>query len=630
MKKIFISLIISVLVLSITVSATDYYVDINSIGGTCSDSSNPGTLTEPWCTIGKANAEIQPGDTAYIRAGTYTSNSNTIRPDATGTPSNYITYTNYNGEEVTLEDMVNGIVLIDKHYLIIDGLNIRNTGSYWVYCRSTHCSYNIIRNCDFFNITREEFNGMYFGLGNAHHNQIINNTLRSDCWPNDLLKMWQGANYNLVEGNTLLGGAHGGIVLIGRGTENSHNIIRNNYIRNHLHTGLNVYANADENLIERNIIVDSGEVCDDSGCSANTCGSSGDRSLARPWHPGIQLGTSNSIIRNNVLINNGPSIDLHTSAESLSSNNRIYHNTINQNYYGLYSNTQGDMYDNVFKNNVAYNNIVLEIRRAIAGNLSDDYYINNNIFGASSDIYPPGTSSIDIMEQNYPSLWYGNLQVNPLFIDEANRNLTLQNTSPMIDAGAFLTLTTNSGGGTDIPVEDARYFMDGWGLIEGDLIQLEGQSITAHVVSVDYDNNILTVNTPLTWVSNQGISLSYTGSAPDIGAYEYVSGKPPKICSDNTPYGQCSATQPLYCDNGNLINRCSTCECPVSYICQVNESCRASILGDLNNDGVVDISDLIIVANDFGKIQDFDSRADTDNNNVIDIFDIVFVASRFT
>jgi len=53
-------------------------------------------------------------------------------------------------------------------------------------------------------------------------------------------------------------------------------------------------------------------------------------------------------------------------------------------------------------------------------------------------------------------------------------------------------------------------------------------------------------------------------------------------------------------------------------------------LGDLNCDGVVDISDLTIVATNFGLTSGFDIRADTDNNNVIDIFDIVFVASRFT
>jgi hypothetical protein len=52
--------------------------------------------------------------------------------------------------------------------------------------------------------------------------------------------------------------------------------------------------------------------------------------------------------------------------------------------------------------------------------------------------------------------------------------------------------------------------------------------------------------------------------------------------------------------------------------------------GDVNNDGKVDITDLIIVASNLGRISGFDPRADTNTDSIIDIFDVVFVASRFT
>jgi hypothetical protein len=50
---------------------------------------------------------------------------------------------------------------------------------------------------------------------------------------------------------------------------------------------------------------------------------------------------------------------------------------------------------------------------------------------------------------------------------------------------------------------------------------------------------------------------------------------------------------------------------------------------DLDDNGVVDIFDLRIVATNIGK-SPFDSRADTNKDGAVDIFDIVFVASRFT
>jgi hypothetical protein len=61
-----------------------------------------------------------------------------------------------------------------------------------------------------------------------------------------------------------------------------------------------------------------------------------------------------------------------------------------------------------------------------------------------------------------------------------------------------------------------------------------------------------------------------------------------------------------------------------------NNTGGESIPGDLDNDGDVDIDDLIIVTRDFGRTSGYDARADTIINGEIDIYDVVFVASRFT
>ena len=50
-----------------------------------------------------------------------------------------------------------------------------------------------------------------------------------------------------------------------------------------------------------------------------------------------------------------------------------------------------------------------------------------------------------------------------------------------------------------------------------------GTSQRARITHVNYSTNTLTVDKNLTWTQNQGISLAYAGSAPDLGAYEYQS-----------------------------------------------------------------------------------------------------------
>lgn len=48
-------------------------------------------------------------------------------------------------------------------------------------------------------------------------------------------------------------------------------------------------------------------------------------------------------------------------------------------------------------------------------------------------------------------------------------------------------------------------------------------------------------------------------------------------CSDGTLYDSCSVTKPLYCNNGNLINKCSPCGCDSGFSCQANETCMLNI-----------------------------------------------------
>jgi len=53
----------------------------------------------------------------------------------------------------------------------------------------------------------------------------------------------------------------------------------------------------------------------------------------------------------------------------------------------------------------------------------------------------------------------------------------------------------------------------------------------------------------------------------------------PQTCSDGTAYGSCSSILPKYCDNGNLISKCSQCGCPETLTCQSDGTCTGMVIG---------------------------------------------------
>ena len=96
--------------------------------------------------------------------------------------------------------------------------------------------------------------------------------------------------------------------------------------------------------------------------------------------------------------------------------------------------------------------------------------------------------------------------------------------SPCIDRGVFLAnITDVSATGMSFTINDAGFFYDGWGIPGevGDTIQLEGQVTTAVIKAVDYSQNRITVDSPVSWTQGQGVSLAYSGTSPDLGACEY-------------------------------------------------------------------------------------------------------------
>lgn len=105
----------------------------------------------------------------------------------------------------------------------------------------------------------------------------------------------------------------------------------------------------------------------------------------------------------------------------------------------------------------------------------------------------------------------------------------LVKSSPAKNKGAQLTSIVGPiGTSHSFQVEDACYFTDGWGAIDGDMIQLAGSKQTARIISVDYGTNTITVDKKLKYKKGQGLGLTYKGPAPDLGAFEILRLYPPK------------------------------------------------------------------------------------------------------
>ena len=95
------------------------------------DNSNPGTEAQPWKTIQKAADTLVAGDTVYIKNGTY---NEKVTPQNSGSLGNYITYTAYPGDTVTIDGT--GITLpnwygvfdvSNRNYIKVSGLRIINS-----------------------------------------------------------------------------------------------------------------------------------------------------------------------------------------------------------------------------------------------------------------------------------------------------------------------------------------------------------------------------------------------------------------------------------------------------------------------------------------------------------------------
>jgi len=505
---------------------SEYFVDPESVGGTCDD-NNPGTLTEPWCTIDQANATLTAGDTVYLRAATHT--GATIQPVSSGTSdTDRITYSAYADEEVILTGSVYCIRLQSVSYVTILGLRLvdcernlyiqagghNNVGyceidtpmgpTTWAGSRIYEGSqFNRIHdnvfsrygNEDYYSGSYQDF-GCNLDIGNdndvdaSDHNLVINNTFYYGG--HHILGVY--ANYNVVRGNTFhneewyacnrasIGGLCGNRNVILNSSQPDNNV---------------------RNLIEDNWIVFSG-VPPDQDASA-----------------GLGIRTQHNIVRRNVFYHNdssGLSLSTNGGNHNDASNNHVYNNVFFRNGYMLLDDwdpRKTGMMLARWVDSAEYN--------AITG-----VAIKNNIF-FDNQLHAIYYYYVEEAEQDVADNWEH--EGDPLFrsatgtpdpADFGFYDFLLQAGSPCRNNGGFLTQAVSAGqDSTLLEVDHAGYFSDGHSVVEADMIQLEGQATALMITAVDYATNTLTLATPLTWEAGDGVALPYFGAAPDQGAYQH-------------------------------------------------------------------------------------------------------------
>jgi len=541
----------------------------------CLSETDPGAGN--YCSLGSANSNATAGDTIILKSGEY---STTIAPGGSGSNINQrIIYQKAPGEEEPLFNNLNTpIDLGNRSWIKVDGVNIQNAQGYSASLQN-YSSYNEITNCKFSDSANFMIRGMCSGGGftcNAKHNWVHNNLFEnmagssSACGEGgDALRLggpWVDNgedDYNTIEDNTFIGGGHGLIDSYGF----HYAVIRNNVGRNNPWNPdpgsgpcggrTPVYTNTDWNnkwghrgfqigftyagdrsysLVEGNRL----------GYQSTNAGNMGDSNLSIAGRGMlVRYNSSFGAMRMGMYFKY-----VNYANNSLGgSDSRVYNNTVWNSGYGYEGSgiaptrrvavTYDEYADAHTENHVRNNIFYLGQDGTFDKSMTSLFYFDNNWCTSSGDgctKYGNPLFNDAVQTDIYISAYAEAMATRP--------DLRLQATSPAIDGGIHLTTTTNAGNNvTNLSVSDALFFQDGsWGsdLARGDTlfpdwIAIGTVSNVVQISSINYSTNTITLASPMNWGSGDRVWLYKKsdgkrvlyGSAPDYGAYPYVSISPP-------------------------------------------------------------------------------------------------------
>jgi parallel beta-helix repeat protein len=433
------------------VTGTTFYVDKSNLGGTCNN-ANPGTQTQPWCTIAKAMQTLTAGQRAYVRAGTYTEGN--LRPTNSGTAGNYITFERFPGDTQPVINCAGATWCIDsftapaKSFLVFNGFEMMNPVQQFLVCNpSSGCHHMWFVNGKYHD-SGSGFAG--FIMDGSNHVLSNNEIYNSDTAP--VMMGGGGGNNNIFEFNVLHdngrnGDDEGGMKCGGQGYNC---VIRYN-------TAYNNWR---------------------SPSSSRPCFSPGNCKGISGLYIDIGRDTPNgglSYIYNNVVHDNDIGIEVFNSQGVRVFNNLVYHNgftpgnyTNNPTYGNGLSMVGFDALDLHAYNNTVYNNSTIGMSFGVSPTAQlttrNNTFMNNGSYEIESnggavngnfdyDLITDtgGGTLIRWNNVNYASLAAflarsGNttethaISSDPQFVSTSTGDFRLQTSSPAKDAGQTQTL----------------------------------------------------------------------------------------------------------------------------------------------------------------------------------------------
>lgn len=503
--------VLLLLMLALPVGAAEYYLSPQG------SDDGPGTRAQPWKTLGKANAVLQPGDTAVLLEGEY---PGAIAPERSGAAEAPITYRSEKplGATLTAASGVAALNLQARSHVVIEGFHIDPAGGNWV--KAVRCDHLTIRGC----VMRDA--GPEATIAQSEQVRLIDNVFRKDRVTGN---MWglRECSYVLLEGNQFSHVGHSPIQI----TSCRNVVVRANLFCNPWGRNYEFWASG-RLLIEGNLITRAR----DSAYSAD--------SRAKNLYV-------DSIFRHNVIFGN-----LHTPLNSMPylpmgarptsyfrepfrlQNSRLYNNTFAGNLGHAYEVAGMSVSNNDFANNLFWHNdwTSTGLQFLYADRLSSDNRIRHNLFCGTE----PGQKALSYRGQRLTveeantkarlleGFWsevQDNLEGDPRFLKAEANDFRLGEGSAALEAGTPLALAMGEGRGRVLPVTDGLPFYDGFGVEgeSGDWIAVGEGNNLARIERVElryYLPALLHLDREVSWTDGQPVSLPWTGKAPDIGARE--------------------------------------------------------------------------------------------------------------